>query len=93
MKVLLFTHEQDIDGMGNIILAKQASTNLDYYEYLTTNNLLSPTPVLDELVEFTRQHDTWEWKKKFNNNENARNLYILYEKLGYKIILKQLLKL
>lgn len=182
MKVLLFTHEQDIDGMGNIILAKQAFTNLDYitcqtfevnkkvqetitnksiynydfiyvtdicikeplltfinndkilknkllifdhhkseieegnnkypfvniivknekgktcgtslfYEYLTTNNLLSPTPVLDELVELTRQHDTWEWKEKFNNNENARNLYILYEKLGYKNYIKTVTKI
>ena len=30
MKILLFTHEQDIDGMGNVILAKQAFKNLDY---------------------------------------------------------------
>ena len=30
MKVLLFTHEQDIDGMGSILLGKQAFKNLDY---------------------------------------------------------------
>lgn len=182
MKILLFTHEQDIDGMGNIILAKQAFKNLDYitcqtfevnkkvqetidnksiynydfiyvtdicikeplltfinnnenlknkllifdhhkseieegnnkynfvniivenekgktcgtslfYNYLIQNNLLSPTPVLDELVELTRQHDTWEWKEKFNNNEKARNLYILYEKLGYKNYIKTMTKI
>lgn len=182
MKILLFTHEQDIDGMGNIILAKQAFQNLDYitcqtfevnkkvqetidnksiydydfiyvtdicikeplltfinndenlknkllifdhhkseieegnnkynfvniivenekgktcgtslfYDYLIQNNLLCPTPVLDELVELTRQHDTWEWKEKFNNNEKARNLYILYEKLGYKNYIKTMTKI
>lgn len=30
MKVLLFTHEQDIDGMGSIIIGKQAFEEFDY---------------------------------------------------------------
>lgn len=30
MKVLLFTHEQDIDGMGSVVLAKQVFEDLDY---------------------------------------------------------------
>ncbi len=30
MKVLLFTHEQDIDGMGNVILCKKAFADFDY---------------------------------------------------------------
>ena len=30
MKVLLFTHEQDIDGIGCVILAKKAFDNIDY---------------------------------------------------------------
>lgn len=30
MKVLLFTHEQDIDGMGSVVIGKQAFKNLDY---------------------------------------------------------------
>ena len=30
MKVLLFTHKNDIDGMGNAILAKLAYKNVDY---------------------------------------------------------------
>ena len=30
MKVLLFTHEQDIDGMGNAILGKLAFENFDF---------------------------------------------------------------
>jgi len=182
MKVLLFTHEQDIDGMGNVILAKKAFTNLDYipckifeinkkvqekiddgsiylydkifvtdlcikeplltfinndknlknkllifdhhkseiiegndkysfvtilvenekgktcgtslfYEYLISHNFLAPTPALNELVELTRQHDTWEWKDKYGGNENARNLYILYEKLGYSNYVKKMIKI
>ena len=30
MKILLFTHEQDIDGMGSIIIASQAFSSFDY---------------------------------------------------------------
>ena len=30
MKVLLFTHKNDIDGMGNAILSKLAFNNVDY---------------------------------------------------------------
>lgn len=30
MKILLFTHKSDIDGIGNIILAKLAFDNIDY---------------------------------------------------------------
>lgn len=182
MKVLLFTHEQDIDGIGNIIVAKQAFTHLDYitcktfevnqkvqetinnksiynydyifvtdicikeplllfinndirlknkllifdhhkseieegndkypfvnivvenekgktcgtslfYDYLIKNNLITPTKALDELVELTRQHDTWEWKEKFDGNENARNLYILFEKLGIQNYIKTMTKI
>ena len=30
MKVLLFTHKSDIDGMGNAVLAKIAFAEVDY---------------------------------------------------------------
>lgn len=30
MKVLLFTHEQDIDGIGSVLLAKKAFNKLTY---------------------------------------------------------------
>ena len=30
MKVLLFTHKNDIDGMGNAVLAKLAYKHVDY---------------------------------------------------------------
>lgn len=181
MKILLFTHEQDIDGMGSIILAKQAFKNLDYitcqtfeinqkveatikdnsiyhydlifvtdlciqepllsqinkdpqlkkkliildhhkseikaghnkypfvhiivenekgktcgtslfYDYLITHNFLKPNQVLDEFVELTRQHDTWEWHTIYNN-EKARMLYILFESLGYQEYINRMMNI
>lgn len=35
MKVLLFTHEQDIDGMGSIIIGKYS---FNYLDYITCKN-------------------------------------------------------
>lgn len=37
MKVLLFTHKSDIDGMGNVVLAKLAFEEVDYVLYETFN--------------------------------------------------------
>ena len=169
MKVLLFTHEQDIDGMGSVVIGKIAFPNLTYvpcktfeidsnfkkylddksiydydlifvtdlclhepilsiinedkilrnkvlvldhhkteignakydfvnviiecsqglssgtylfYEYLLKNNYLESRPVLDELVEWTRQYDTWDWVK--HNNQKARMLHLLFEQIGYE---------
>ena len=31
MKVLLFTHKNDIDGMGNAVLSKLAFNNVDIF--------------------------------------------------------------
>ena len=45
MKVLLFTHKNDIDGMGNAILAKLAYKNVDY-ELCGTFDLTSSTAKL-----------------------------------------------
>lgn len=169
MKVLLFTHEQDIDGMGSVIIGKEAFEELDYvpcktfeidsnfkkyldnkkiydydlifvtdlclhepiltlinedeilkkkvlvldhhkteignnkydfvnvvlecdkgpssgtylfYEYLINNNFLESRSVLEELVEWTRQYDTWDWVKY--DNKKARMLHLLFEQIGYK---------
>lgn len=176
MKVLLFTHEQDIDGMGNVILGSKAFKDFDYvtvktfevnqkvlekiedgsiynydfifvtdvcikepllsqinedeklrnkilvldhhkseieegndkydfvnivvenekgktsgtslfYEYLINNGYLKGNETLDELVELTRQYDTWEWKNIYNNYK-ARKLHILFEVLGYQEYIK-----
>jgi len=170
MKVLLFTHKNDIDGMGNIILSKLAFDSVAYvlcgtfdliqkvnefidtnkiydydkifitdlcldeetlirinedeklkdnfqildhhktyedekymkfsfvkvqlkndkglccgtslfYEYLKENNHLKENEAIDEFVELTRQHDTWEWKNIYNN-EKSRELAILFDSLG-----------
>lgn len=53
-----------------------------FYEYLKENNYINPNPEIDEFVELTRQHDTWEWKNIYNN-EKSRELAILFESLGY----------
>lgn len=169
MKVLLFTHEQDIDGMGSVLLAKQVFEELTYvpcktfeideqvkkyldskeiydydkifvtdlclheplltqinndekiknkiivldhhkteiknakydfvniilecdkgptsgtylfYEYLIENKYLERTNIFEELVELTRQYDTWDWEKY--NNQKARQLHLLFEQIGYK---------
>lgn len=169
MKVLLFTHEQDIDGIGSVVLAKEAFQELIYvpcktfeidanfkvyvdnkkiydydlifvtdlclhepilslinedkilknkvlvldhhkteinnakydfvniilecskgpssgtylfYEYLVKNNFLESRPVLEELVECTRQYDTWDWIKF--DNQKARMLHLLFEQIGYE---------
>ena len=170
MKILLFTHKNDIDGIGNVILSKLAFENSDYvlcgtfdlqqkvkdyisnkkiyeydkifitdlcldeellsvinkdenlknkiqiidhhktydsekytkysfvkiqlkndkglccatslfFEYLITNKFLIKTDIINEFVELTRLHDTWEWKNIYNN-EKARELAILFDALG-----------
>lgn len=170
MKILLFTHKNDIDGIGNVILSKLAFNDVDYilcgtfdlqqkvnefittqkiyeyekifitdlcldekvlsvidkdeklkhkiqiidhhktyddekytkypfvkiqlkddkglccgtslfYEYLIKNKFLSNTDIINEFVELTRLHDTWEWKNIYNN-EKARELAILFDALG-----------
>ena len=180
MKVLLFTHKNDIDGIGNVILSKLAFTNIDYipcetfalkqkvkdfiatkriyeydkiyitdlcldeetlseinqdkqlcskfqiidhhktyedekytkypfvkvqlknekglccgtslfYEYLIKNNYLKETPIINEFVELTRQHDTWEWKNIYNN-EKSRELAILFDCLGIEGYISFILK-
>ena len=169
MKVLLFTHEQDIDGMGSVLIGKKAFSELDYvpcktfeidknfneylsdgriynydlifvtdlclhepilttinedevlrnkvlvldhhktemknakydfvnvildcdkgpssgtylfYQYLIKEGFLEASPILDELAEWTRQYDTWDWVNY--NNYEARNLHLLFESIGYE---------
>ena len=172
MKVLIFTHKNDIDGMGNAILANLAFNEVDYilcgtfnltelvnryyedntiydydriyvtdlcleepilskvasdtklkgkirvfdhhktfldpkytshdfikvqledehglccgtslfYQHLISEGLLDNNQALQEFVELTRQHDTWEWRNIYNN-EKARELSILFDSLGTK---------
>ena len=64
---------------------KESGTSL-FYNYLIQNNYLQRSNILDELVEWTRQYDVWDWESK--NNINARNLHVLFEILGYDAYLK-----
>lgn len=59
---------------------KESGTSL-FYQYLLRNYGLKTTPIIDELVEWTRQYDVYDWVKE--HNENARKLHILFEMLGY----------
>ncbi len=60
---------------------KQSGTSL-FYKYLLNNNLIEKSNILDELVEWTRQYDVYDWY--YINNQKARYLHILFETLGYE---------
>ena len=51
-----------------------------FYDFLLNHGKLKRTELLDELVENTRQYDTWDWKK--TNNQTAWGLNVLFGKLG-----------
>ena len=54
-----------------------------FYKHLLEEGLLDKNnKCISELVELTRQHDTWEWRNIYNN-EKARELSILFDALGY----------
>ncbi len=89
--IVLDHHKTEIEegndrySFVNIIVEKngrkESGTSL-FYEYLLQNNYLKKSNVLDELVEWTRQYDVYDWKKI--NNHKARYLHILFENLGYE---------
>lgn len=89
-KVLVLDHHKTEIGNAkydfvNVILECNrgpASGTYLFYEYLINNNYLKSMPVLEELVELTRQYDTWDWVKY--NNQKARMLHLLFEQIGYK---------
>lgn len=92
-KILIFDHHKseieegnDKYSFVNIVVenekGKTSGTSL-FYEYLVDNKLLKPTKAIEELVELTRQYDTYEWKYIYNNPK-ARKLHILFEVLGYE---------
>lgn len=58
---------------------KESGTSL-FYKYLLENGYLKESKILNEIVEWTRQYDVWDWQKE--NNYNAKKLHILFEILG-----------
>lgn len=55
---------------------KESGTSL-FYKYLLDNNYLEESKILNEIVEWTRQYDVWDWQKE--NNYNAKKLHILLD--------------
>lgn len=54
-----------------------------FYEYLINEGLIDKdNNAVSTFVELTRQHDTWEWKNIYNN-EQARRLAVLFDAIGY----------
>lgn len=89
-KVLVLDHHKTeianakYDFVNVILNCDKGPTSGTYlfYEYLIKNNYLKSISVLEELVELTRQYDTWDWVKY--NNQKARMLHLLFEQIGYK---------
>lgn len=90
-KVLVLDHHKtEIESnkyeFVNVILkcdkGSASGTSL-FYDYLINNSyLVKPNLTLQELVEFTRQYDTWEWEKY--DNKKARMLHLILETVGYE---------
>lgn len=89
--LVLDHHKSEIDegndkyDFVNIVVEKngikESGTSL-FYQYLINNMGFKRTAILDELVEWTRQYDVYDWVKK--KNKNAQKLHILFEMLGYE---------
>lgn len=54
---------------------KTCATSL-FYDHLVEQNVLNPTPSIQEFVDLVRQYDTWEWDE--NNNITAKRLNDLF---------------
>ena len=97
MKVLLFTHKNDIDGMGNAILAKLAYKNVDY-ELCGTFDLTSRVEsyfASGKIYEYDKIYVTDLCLEdpvltKIANDENLNNK-ILYKFLTNKMIVEVIL--
>ena len=58
MKVLLFTHKNDIDGMGNVVLSKLAFDDLDY-------ELCGTFDLIGRVKEYIESKKIYEYDKIF----------------------------
>ena len=58
MKVLLFTHKNDIDGIGNVILSKLAFDNVDYV-------LCGTFDLQQKVNEYITKNKIYEYEKIF----------------------------
>lgn len=67
MKVLLFSHESDIDGMGSVILSKLAFKDIDY--------VLAPNPKPMELIfrKYLEDNKLYDYDKIFVTDLSLEN--------------------
>lgn len=88
-KVKIFDHHESVlqyntyDFVNIVIKDKKGyccGTTL-FYNYLLDNNIIKSNKAIDKFCELTRRHDTWEWKKIYND-EMARDLSLLFETIG-----------
>ena len=81
MKVLIFTHKNDIDGMGNAILSKLAFDNVDYI-------LCETFDLQEKVIEFINTKKMYEYDRIFITdlclNEDVLNRIDKDEKLKNK---------
>ena len=56
MKILLFTHKNDIDGMGNVVLSKLAFNNVDYIlcETFELNHKVNEFIITKKIYEYDK---------------------------------------
>ena len=52
-----------------------------FYNYLLDNKIIESNSAIDKFCELTRRHDTWEWKKIYND-EMSRDLSLFFETVG-----------
>lgn len=61
-----------------------------FYEFLTREGFLEPTPALNELVEMIRLEDTWDWTKT-KDGVKAHNLAVLHSVIGNEDFISHML--
>ena len=98
-KFFLFDHHKSSFGHNHvapfkIVLKVEDNDGLCcgtslFYKFLVENDYLASYNIDQDFVELTRQHDTWEWKTKFNN-EKSRELSILFDALGAEDYIQQI---
>ena len=88
-KVKIFDHHESVlqfnsyDFVNIVIKDKKGfccGTTL-FYKYLLDNKIIKSNQTIDKFCELTRRHDTWEWKKIYND-EMSRNFSLLFETVG-----------
>ncbi len=86
MKILLFTHKSDIDGMGNVILAKLAFQNVEYVlcETFNLQNEIEKYYESKEIYNFDKVFVTDLWLEepmltKVAKDEKLKNKFFVFD--------------